>query len=366
MIKRSLTHGMMWLLLLAVCWSCVPQDSPVGKGGVSLVLKTPFAASATRATEPGDGTAADGGQIANDATYGTPDLMVFIVDDSEPPAIVARYYPGCDPDAPTNGALRTHYTATADTVTFANLDEGDYTVYAYANTSGLALSAVLNPATVANQAALDGLLFAALAGEDTIALSNSRMPLATAASLHVHSGHNGMVDLDMLRCLAKVSVEMINQTGEALTLPNQMSGEVLLAPGLNVTLKHMNPNQGYVFAHTNDIPAGAYTPGPCRDIVYECAPTIAAGDTLKLTRLVFPCDTVHCGAFTCDVDLYLGSEGHEYHDMPIIDNRARPIAVLARNTHLHIEIRISKKKHVSFNFSVSDWNTSKTETITFE
>lgn len=366
MIRRSLIHGVIWLLALAVCWSCDPQVGPTGKGSVSLALKTSHTASATRATEPGDGTAADGGQIANDATYGTPDVMIFIVDESDPPAVAARYYPGCDPAVTTNGSLRAHYTATADTVTFANLDEGDYTVYAYANTAGLALSAALDPATIATQEALEGLLFAALTVPDTIALSNSRLPLAATAPLHVYSGHNGMVNLDLKRCLAKVSVELINQTGASLTLPNQMTGETIDAPGLSVTLKHMNPNQGYVFAHTDDIPSGAYTPGPCGDIVYECGPTIPAGDTLKLTRLVFPSDTVHCGGFTCDIDFYLGSDEFEYHDLPILNNRAQPLAVLARNTYLHIEVRISKKKQVSFNFSVSDWNTSKTETITFE
>ena len=362
MMKRGLLYGIALLLALAACWSCDPQDGPVGKGGVSLVFRTSRVSSATRATEPGLGTAADGGQIATYGALGTPDLMVFIVNSDEPPAISARYYPGCDPEVTTNGAMKAHFTATADTVTFANLDEGDYTVYAVANTEGLSLSAAFNPATVSTQAALDGLLFEALTTPDTIALSNSRMPLAATAPLHVYAGHNGMATLEMRRCLAKISVELINQTEGSLTMPDQLGGE----HGLTVNLKHLNPNQGYVFAHSPDVPSGAYTPGPCGDVLYECAPTIASGDTLRLTRLVFPGDTLRCGAYTCDVDFFLGTTAYSYHDLQILDNRARSLAVLNRNTHLHIEIRISRYKHVSFNFNVEDWDTSKVEYITFE
>ena len=365
MFRKSLIHGIALLFGLAVCWSCIPQDQPRGTGSVSLVLKTSHTVSATRATEPGLGTAADGGQIANNATYGTPDLMVFIVNSDEPPTVSARYYPGCDPGDPDKGAIKAHYTATADTLTFSSLTEGDYTVYAFANTEGLSLSAAFDPATVSSQATLDGLLFEALTSPDTIILSNSRMPLAATTSLHVYEGANGMATLEMQRCLSRISVELINQTQEVLTMPNQLGGE----DGLSVVLKHMNPNQGYVFAHDPDIPSGAYTPGPCGDVEFTCAPTIPAtgnpGDTLRLTRLVFPSDTLRCGAYTCDVDFYLGTTLYSYHDLHIVDNRARLLAVLARNTHLHIEIRISRYKRVSFNFSVEDWDDSKIENITF-
>ena len=364
--KRGLIHGIALLLALAACWSCVPQDGPAGTGSVSLVLQTAHSISATRATEPGLGTAADGGQIATIGTPETPDIMVFIVNSDEPPTISARYYPGCDPELATNGAMRAHFTAQADTVTFANLTEGDYTVYAFANTSGLSLSDSFDPATVSTQSVLEGLLFAALTSPDTIALSNSRMPLAATAPLHVYPGRNGMAALEMRRALARITIELINQTTEALTMPNQAGGD----DGLSVVLKHLNPNQGYVFPHDPDVPSGAYTPGPCGDVEFACAPTIAAmgnaGDTLKLTRLVFPSDTLNCGAYSCNVKFYLGTTAYTYNDLPILDNRARELAVLNRNTHLHIRIRISRFTHVSFNFSVEDWDDSKVETITFE
>ena len=358
MKKESLIRHIAILLALAVCCSCIPQEQPSGTGGVSLVFE---ASSFTRAVTPGDGTAANGGGIARTtADPDKPDLWVFLVSDDDD-EIKARY-PG---SGMTDGQLHAGFSALRDTVSFQGLADGPYTVYAFANTEGLALTGSPDLGTVSDRDDLDDLLFAALGttpGTDTISLLANRLPLAATAPLTVTENNNGSTTVEMVRCLAKITVEMINQTTETLSMPEHLGD-----PGLSITLHKMNPNQGYVFEHTPDIPLAAYDPGPSGDVEYVCNTTIAAGDTLKMVRYVFPSDTLRCGPFTTDVSFYLAGddETYSYTDLPIIDYRARHLAQLARNTHLHLEIRVSRKKRVSFNFRVEEWN-NVSSTVTFE
>lgn len=350
MTKRSLIRNLAILFALLLCCSCIPQEQPEGTGDVSLVFST---ASMTRAKTPGDGTPADGGGIArrtDDATL--PDLRIFLVNNSTE-AVTARY-PGV---AATDGQLHTGFTSSRDTVSFQGIAAGDYTVYAFANTEGLSMAGTPDLSAISTKTALDALLFAALASNpDTIALSNSRLPLAATEPLTVTENHNGTANVELLRCLAKVSVELINQTGGTLSL-----ADLVDAPGLDVKLAHMNPSQGYVFAHDPDVPAASYD-----SVGFTCSSvSIANSDTLKLTRLVFPSDTLTCGGYTCKVSFCEGSQEYSYEDLPILDNRARPLTVLPRNTHLRIQIRIGRSKLVSFNFLLEDW-AAKTETLTFE
>lgn len=356
MRKGSLIGLLAMLFALAVCCSCSPQEQQAGTGGVSLVFRT---GAFTRAETPGDGTAADGGGIARTtADPDKPDLWVFLVSDDDDD-IKARY-PG---SAMTDGHLHAGFTSLRDTVSFQGIAAGPYTVYAFANTEALALEGTPDLSTIADRDDLDALLFAALAsGTDTVKLLSSRLPLAATAPLTVTENQNGSATVEMIRCLAKITVEMINQTTETLSMPEHSS-----TPGLSVTLHKMNPNQGYVFPNDPDIPTGAYDPGPSGNVVFSCSESIDPGDTLKLVRYVFPSDTLRCGPFTTDVSFYLEAddETYSYSDLPIIDYRARHIAQLARNTHLHLEIRISRKKRVSFNFRVEDWNTVSSS-VTFE
>lgn len=358
MTKRSCIRRFATLLALVFCCSCIPQEQPGGEGSVSLVFSS---ASLTRAVTPGNGTASDGGGIArrsDDADK--PDLWVFLVN-NDTETIAARY-PG---SALTDGTLSTGFTALRDTVTFQGVAAGEYTVYAFANTEGLALADSPNLATLTTKTALDGLLFAVLTGDDEISLGNSRLPLAATAPLSITENHNGTANVELLRCLAKITVELINQTEETLSMPDHAGN-----PGLSVTLHNVNPNQGYVFAHDPDIPSGAYTAGPpksCRNLVFEDHPSIASKDTLKISKYVFPCDTTHCGAFTADVAFYLSADDatYSYDGLQILNYRAKPIPALTRNQHLHLQIRISRERRVSFNFRVLDWD-DKTEYITFE
>lgn len=354
MTKRNLIRNLAILFALLLCCSCIPQEQPEGTGDVSLVFST---ASITRAETPGDGTPADGGGIATTGTPETPDLYIYLVNSAEPPTVSAIYYPGCDPLVATNGKMRTGFKAARDTVTFSNIPAGAYTVYAFANTEGLALDGTPDLTAITTKAELDALLFAELAVDpDTIALSNSRLPLAATAPLTVTENHNGAANVELLRCLAKVSVELINQTGGTLSL-----ADLADAPGLDVKLAHMNPRKGYVFAHDPDVPSASYD-----SVGFTCSSvSIANSDTLKLTRLVFPSDTLTCGGYTCKVSFCEGVKEYSYEDLPILDNRARPLTILPRNTHLRIQIRIGRSKLVSFNFLLEDW-AAKTETLTFE
>lgn len=343
------------LLMLAGYWSCIPQDGPAGRGNVSMVFQT---TPETRTVTPGTEAAAEGGAIARRTTNADePDLWIFIVSDDDH-ELKARY-PGMS--LATDGTLKEHFTERADTVVFHSMEAGAYTVYAIANTEGLGYTTALNSIpTAAADDALETLCFTLLSGTDTVALGpvgSKRLPLAAKAPLEVTNGNNGVVHLEMLRCLSKISVEFVNQTSGALDLRN--------GDQLSITLHNMNPNQGFVFPHDPDIPSGAYD---SRDLTFSAASNITQGDTLRLSKLVFPCDVEHCGAFTCDVSftetIDAAQQNHSYSNLPILDNRAREIQQLARNQHLHIVIRVSRSKWVSFNFEVSDWD-SKTETVDF-
>ncbi len=181
------------------------------------------------------------------------------------------------------------------------------------------------------------------------------MPLSAKGTLSVNSSGNGQVDLDLLRCVAKIEITFKNLTGNALSLTN-----------CNITLNSINPNSGYLFPRSENDATGTI-----RDLA------LASGEPLTFTRtgddqtqtvgpmLVFPSVApASPGYYKCNVSFTYNETAMSFSDLPVHDSKSQNILSLARNQYLKIEIRISNETNISFNFEVRDW-TSKTEAVTF-
>lgn len=340
---------------------CTRIEQPAGQ----VVLSFSTGIPATRAGEDDLATRiADGRAIAVDA--GTPDLVVLIADAGG--NVVAKY-PDADPDDTEMDFDPADPARASITFRHSSLTEGTYTVYAFANTQGLwAFTDGTDSYTAASltsigsQTVLDALYFTPMtfdpANDDypNPALQSARLPLSAKGQLSISARGNGRVSLDLLRCVAQVDTEFRNDYISELSLTN-----------LSVTFHHLNPATGYVLQHTPDFPAGAQD----GDLIQtQGSITIPTRESGHLTSLVFPSEAPE-GKYTCDVTFDFDAdqdgtpETYMYTDLEVQDNRAVRIASLSRNQSLHILIRISRGRTVSFNFSLEDW-VSLTETVLFE
>lgn len=301
-------------------------------------------------TRAGDEDVADGGGIAFD--NGKPDLFIAIANYSG--TVVATY---CGEDVTDKVERLTPSSATQISIRFKDIaNSGDYTVYAMANTADGLWGAPANSSAwevINNASDLDALMFTALTGS-TLPSVTDRMPLSAKGTLHVNEGLNGQVELELLRCVAKVGFKFKNETNENLTLE-----------GCNVTLKGINPTQGYLFPQTED------ATGTARDLVLisSTLDPIPSGATTGLygDLLVFPsiAPTQSVGSrYLCNISFTVGGQSKSFTDLPIHDKQSRDIPSLGRNQYLQIETRINKGNNVSFNFEVLDWD-EKTEDIYF-
>ncbi len=329
-------------LALLAGGACTRVQQPAG----SVTLNFSTGQPETRA---GNGVVADGGGIYRDGND-IPDLKILLVDANG--NVVARY-----PDSgQTPQSLLVSSTATNASVKFTSIPQGEYQVYAAANTgSSLTVSGV-DWETISTKGDLNALKFTTLEGNNppTIA-DNGRMPLSAVGPLSVKAGGNGQASLQLLRCVAKVEITFKNLTGNALSLTN-----------CNITLNSINPNSGYLFQ-----PAGDDATGTIRDL------TLASGKTLTFTStgddqtqtvgpmLVFPSQApANPGYYKCNVSFTYNETAMNFNNLPVHDNKSKNITSLGRNQYLKIEIRISNQTNISFNFEVSDW-TPKTESVTF-
>ena len=308
----------------------------------------------TKAVSP---TAADGSAIYIDNDV--PDLIILIVDNNperggnpnENYGKVIQRYSGADNRDGTPQSV----SATETSVSF-DMVQGDYVVYAFANTEALwNMTDGVNPYTYATlinigtQASLEALEFVRPV---SVAALNpvtplDRIPLSGKANLSVSQSGNGEVQVDLLRCVAKVTAKFINNTGNNLTLED-----------FEASFNNLFPDCGYVIKN------GDVLPGDAQDgdlTASKASWTINQSAADSLSWLVFP----SIGPYTCDISFSENSNSHTYSDLPITDNRSVSIARLLRNQHLHIETRISRGITVSFNFEVSDWR-EKTASVTFD
>lgn len=331
------------LAALAVGVGCTKSESPHES---SVVLSFYTGLPETRV---GDGHADDGGGIFVDGS-GNPDLFIAIANYSG--EIVARY---CGAD--TNAAERLdNSSSTRMSIRFKSIqNSGDYTVFAVANTAGGIWGAPENASAweqIGSATDLNQLTFSELTGDALLSVVN-RMPLSAKGSLHVNEGLNGQVELELLRCAAKVGFKFKNETGDPLELKN-----------CTVTLEEINPTQGYLFQQETD------AIGTARNLnLISSTITIGNGVTTSLygDLLVFPSiapPRAIGNRYYCNISFKIGDELKTFNNLPVHDKQSHDILALRRNQYLQIETRINKGMDISFNFIVHDWN-EKTEEILF-
>ncbi len=330
-------------IVLLVCGAC--SRTPMPTGSVTMTFNI-----GDIGTKAGDGVVADGGGIYivdNTTTPPTPDLNIFIINSSG--SVVARY-PGSSASLSSVSVHETTSKVTTATVKFTSVEEGEYEVYAVAN-SGSTLSTGTDWSTISTKAALDALTFPVLS-DLTPPSVGDRMPLSAKGALSVNSSGNGQVDLNMLRSVAKTTVIFKNLTDTDLSLSD-----------CDITIKGINPTTGYLFKPEGDDAAGssrnlALTSGSSVTIPQNGSETISP-------VFVFPSIApANPGYYTCDISFTINSTPKSYSSLPIHDNKSQNILFIERNQYLQIEIRISNQTNVSFNFEVSDW-TTKPESVTF-
>lgn len=183
------------------------------KDGVMTPCDAPESLPVTKA---GDGNVEDGGGMA--------DLTVFLVDDND--RIVERRSIS-DMDGTTVRQLN-----------FLDLEKGDYTVYAYANTVGNDWFDM--PAENETSFALykDALLKKLDNGLPVV--NNSRMPLTGTLDMTLTEGNNSR-KVEMLRPVGKLTMTVINEMASAVTAEDLSFGNIL-------------PSTGYVFRHDDILP----------------------------------------------------------------------------------------------------------------
>jgi len=314
--------------------SCKKEAAlPVPDGELRILLNT--GVIQTRATTPGDGVVSDGGGIYLDGSN-VPDLVILVTNSS---GNIVATYPGA------NATLQGSPTTTAMSVSISGLSDGPHTVFAFGNTTGLwPMDGCANLTDLTTATAVEALQFTALSADTVPTLQNSRLPSSATGTVTVTNG-NGEISLEMIRCVAKVTMEFINKTGAALELD-----------GFQFSLEDLCPDCGYVAYHAlPSVPAGI-TYG---DIVANIGDdvTFADKESKQYVFYVFP-GTAPDGKYLLNASFTANSAGtpSSYIDLPVHDDHAIDIVSLERNQHLHIVTRISKGTTVSFNFEVIDWD----------
>lgn len=344
MLRQPLAYIAAALATLA-CLSSCSKDKERLADGTAVTLSFYTGAMQTRATTPGDGDVADGGGIYRDQE-GNPDLIILIADVSS--GTIVKRYPG------EGELLSSTATEAQISFSFAGNTAGDYIAYAFGNAQGLwpmiregeddtdeanvyRVEDLTNPSKVPTREVLEALRFRKLNANVAPELINGRMPLSAKGELEVASGKNGQVRLELLRCIAKVTAEFINNTGEDLDLSNYSNRIVNICPDC-----------GYIIKHPAVSPESA-SMGNLEATVPEH--TMLHEGSISRSWYVFP----SMGPFTCNISFTANETNYDFPDLPVTDNKRVDIPCLYRNQQLHIVTRISKGFKVSFNFEVADW-----------
>ena len=343
MRRRPISYLAAASALLACLLACSKRA-----GDASVVTLSFYTgAMETRAVTPGDGDVADGGGIFRDEG-GKPDLIILIADATS--GTIVKRYPG-DGDLLSSSA-----TEAKIAFSFADQAAGNYFVYAFGNAQGLwpmiqeggddtddsqiiSATDLTNPDKVPTRAVLEELRFRKLAANVAPELSDGGMPLSAKGELVVSAGKNGQVRLELLRCIAKVTAEFINNTGEDLELSNYSNKIVNICP-----------DRGYVIKHPAVSPESAVM-GDLKAIAPELN-TLVHDAFITRSWYVFP----SYGPFTCDISFTANGTSYDFPGLPVTDSKRVDIPCLYRNQQLYIVTRISKGFKVSFNFEVADWD----------
>ena len=347
MLRSHLSYIAAALVTLACLFSCSKDTETKTAEGTSVTLSFYTGAMQTRATTPGDGDVADGGGIYRD-DGGNPDLIILIAEATS--GNIVKRYPG-DGDLMSSSA-----TEAKIAFSFADQAAGNYFVYAFGNAQGLwpmiqeggddtddsqiiSATDLTNPDKVPTRAVLEELRFRKLAVHKAPELINGRMPLSAKGELVVSAGKNGQVRLELLRCIAKVTAEFINNTGEDLDLSNYSNRIVNICPDCGYIIKH--PAVSPESASMGDLEATVLD----HNMLHE--------GSISRSWYVFP----SMGPFTCNISFTVNeTDYYDFPDLPVTDSKRVDIPCLYRNQQLHIVTRISKGFKVSFNFEVADWD----------
>lgn len=348
------------LLVTASCKGLEPVQAEGGRISVSI-------ASGNIITRSLSDDIADGSAIIVNGS-GVPDLVIGIANSDG--NLVAWW--------PDNywGSMTTGYTSecqtsktdeTKSTIYFTGPPRGSYTVFAVANTAGLAASTISTLQSATTITALEDLQLTVASGEPDF---GATMPLTARGSLSVNAWGNGQVDLNLLRPVARISLTFINETDGAVDIHD-----------CSVTYEDLNPSRGYLFEQDPDYVAG-----------YDRNLTVTGDNPLVFTdnKSTLPVKTVFPSTaparlvgsryflnvsfrVTKENATYDGSDSatyteYNFEDLPIHDSRSQDIPSILRNQHLKIETRITKRASthdISFNFEVQDWYEKEAQ-VTFD
>lgn len=368
-MRKILTVTLLALIGLVSCTEKETLPTSGGGGELRIVFNT---GELITKTDPLPSWNDGSGIYIDNTTPGSPspDLVILVADASS--GDIIGTYPS------SNAKLEGTPTSTLMSVSIKGLGDGigdrSVIVFAFANTEGLwAMQVPGSPATqvsdltsLTTKTQVESLVFTPLSANTCPELIDidpsddedvlDRLPLSARASTTVASNGNGEISLSMLRCVAKVTAEFVNNTGDDLTLY-----------GFYNSFIGMCPTSGFVMAGSNPDIAGSTG----NLIGEEASLFIAQESSLPKSWYVFP----STGPYTCDVHFWLNETDYlsnntssedyfSYSGLEVHDDHARDLTILKRNQHLHIVTRISKGLAVSFSFQVKNW-TSKTETVEF-
>ena len=362
------------LLLISVTLfgaACKRIDEHAG-GPVTLTFRV--GDTATKAETPGDGNVADGGGIfcTEEAGIVTPDLVIFIFNED---GTLRKRYPGAGSTLVESDYASGHATTLSISFGSTGWEDGAYTVFALANIAGTEGNLDMpDLSSITSISQLENLQLGIVSG--TSPNVGDRMPLSASGTLHVAKGlyekYNGLLEMEMLRCFAKVQLTFKNLTGEDLTLSN-----------CQVTFKDMNTKKAWLFPRDPDFVELGIVSGT-KDSNYGDYATVA-GDIADLSAIPYtdnpatddderdrdafvspilffpsiaPKQTVPSSGsrYLCKIYFKIGSTAKTFDNLPIHDNYTQDIPELKRNQYLQIMTTISKGTDVSFNFYVKNWD----------
>lgn len=185
------------------------------------------ATATTRATTPGDGNIYDGG--------GMEDVTLILVNSMGNISEIQQI-------SSLSGEEQR-----AKSVTFVNLDVGNYTLYAYANVERSLLDEVKSMLSTlrvgdAFDSNLYDALFTSLANRETPIIDDTH-PLLLTASKAISVGiENSSTTIDLLRPVVKFEVRLYNHS----TYPMQID---------DVSFSNFNPSTGYILPKNGQIPS---------------------------------------------------------------------------------------------------------------
>lgn len=269
------------LVLLAIVVGCSRSEN-IGseQGGLTVTVS---AVQHTRATAPGDGDIYTGGGM-EDVTLVLVNSMGYI---SEIQRITAL----------------TGEEQKVKSVTFVNLDVGNYMLYAYANTERSLLTEVksmLDNLTVGSafDSARYDALFTTLTNRDTPVIDTTHPLLLTAAKAVSVGVENSSTTIDMLRPVVWFEVRLYNHSDYPMQIDD-------------ISFSNFNPSTSYILPKDGAIPASvSYRALPLYD-TYTGGEDISVPAATESCVYLTPLFENRASSYTMSLTAKVGSGGTE-------------------------------------------------------